>query len=59
MRALADAGVPDGVVNLITGEPPRVSERLIGSDVIAKITLTGSVPVGQTLVRCPPSGCSR
>ncbi len=51
VRALADAGVPDGVVNLITGDPPRVSERLIGSDVIAKITLTGSVPVGQTLVR--------
>jgi len=51
VQALADAGVPDGVVNLITGDPPRVSERLIGSDVIAKITLTGSVPVGQTLVR--------
>ncbi|MFG1816471.1 NAD-dependent succinate-semialdehyde dehydrogenase [Kribbella sp. NPDC049174] len=51
IRALADAGVPDGVVNLITGDPPRVSERLIGSDVIAKITLTGSVPVGQSLVR--------
>ncbi|GAA1576182.1 NAD-dependent succinate-semialdehyde dehydrogenase [Kribbella sancticallisti] len=51
VRALADAGVPAGVVNLITGDPPRVSERLIGSEVIAKITLTGSVPVGQTLVR--------
>jgi succinate-semialdehyde dehydrogenase/glutarate-semialdehyde dehydrogenase len=51
VRALADAGVPDGVVNLITGDPPRVSERLIGSDVIAKVTLTGSIPVGQTLAR--------
>ncbi|TDD23984.1 NAD-dependent succinate-semialdehyde dehydrogenase [Kribbella turkmenica] len=51
VRALADAGVPDGVVNLVTGDPPRVSERLIGSGAIAKVTLTGSVPVGQTLVR--------
>ncbi|MFD1519896.1 aldehyde dehydrogenase family protein, partial [Pseudonocardia yunnanensis] len=51
VAALADAGVPDGVVNLITGEPPRVSARLIESDVIAKISLTGSVPVGRQLVR--------
>jgi succinate-semialdehyde dehydrogenase/glutarate-semialdehyde dehydrogenase len=50
VQALADAGVPPGVVNLITGDPARVSEHLIGSPVIAKITLTGSVPVGQTLV---------
>jgi succinate-semialdehyde dehydrogenase/glutarate-semialdehyde dehydrogenase len=51
VATLADAGVPDGVVNLITGEPPRVSARLIESDVIAKISLTGSVPVGRQLVR--------
>ena len=51
VAALADAGVPDGVVNLVTGEPPRVSSRLIGSAVIAKISLTGSVPVGRELVR--------
>ncbi|GAB2611884.1 NAD-dependent succinate-semialdehyde dehydrogenase [Kribbella endophytica] len=50
VQALDDAGVPPGVVNLITGDPPRVSEHLISSPVIAKITLTGSVPVGQTLV---------
>ncbi|MEV6288423.1 NAD-dependent succinate-semialdehyde dehydrogenase [Kribbella sp. NPDC051770] len=50
VQALDDAGVPPGVVNLITGDPPQVSEHLINSDVIAKITLTGSVPVGQTLV---------
>ncbi|MEV0286789.1 aldehyde dehydrogenase family protein [Kribbella sp. NPDC050820] len=51
VQASTDSGVADGVVNLITGDPPRVSERLIGSDVIAKITLTGSVPIGRTLVR--------
>ncbi|WP_432938436.1 NAD-dependent succinate-semialdehyde dehydrogenase [Kribbella sp. CA-253562] len=50
VQALDDAGVPPGVVNLITGDPPRVSEHLIGSSTIAKITLTGSVPVGRTLV---------
>lgn len=55
VAALADAGVPDGVVNLVTGEPPRVSARLIESRVIAKISLTGSVPVGQQLVRLSAS----
>jgi succinate-semialdehyde dehydrogenase/glutarate-semialdehyde dehydrogenase len=50
VQALDDAGVLPGVVNLITGDPPRVSEHLIGSPTIAKITLTGSVPVGRTLV---------
>jgi succinate-semialdehyde dehydrogenase/glutarate-semialdehyde dehydrogenase len=51
VAALQDAGVPDGVVNLITGDPPRVSAHLIASPAIAKITLTGSVPVGRELVR--------
>jgi succinate-semialdehyde dehydrogenase / glutarate-semialdehyde dehydrogenase len=55
VAALADAGVPDGVVNVVTGEPPRVSARLIESPVIAKISLTGSVPVGQQLVRLSAS----
>lgn len=51
VAALQDAGVPDGVVNLVTGDPPRVSSHLIASPTIAKITLTGSVPVGRELVR--------
>lgn len=51
VAAMRDAGAPDGVVNLITGDPPRISRRLIESPVIAKITLTGSVPVGRELVR--------
>ncbi|WP_186091274.1 NAD-dependent succinate-semialdehyde dehydrogenase [Burkholderia gladioli] len=48
-RAFQDAGVPPGVVNLVFGVPAEVSSFLIGSDVIRKVSFTGSVPVGRAL----------
>ncbi len=51
VAALADAGVPPGVVNVVTGEPAEISTHLVHSEVIRKVTLTGSVPVGRTLAR--------
>lgn len=49
IRAFADAGVPDGVVNLVFGVPSEVSEYLIPHPVIRKISFTGSTPVGKHL----------
>lgn len=49
VRACVDAGVPPGVVNLVFGVPSEVSEYLIRSPIIRKITFTGSVPVGKKL----------
>ncbi len=49
VRACVDAGVPAGVVNLVFGVPAEVSEHLIRSPIIRKITFTGSVPVGKKL----------
>ncbi|MFQ1061711.1 NAD-dependent succinate-semialdehyde dehydrogenase [Bordetella trematum] len=51
VRALADAGLPAGVVNLLYGVPQQISERLIASPVIRKISFTGSVAVGRQLAR--------
>ncbi len=48
-RALADAGVPAGVLNVLYGDPVFLSERLIASPVIRKISFTGSTRVGQLL----------
>jgi succinate-semialdehyde dehydrogenase/glutarate-semialdehyde dehydrogenase len=48
-RAFHDAGVPAGVVNLVFGVPAQISEYLIPSPVIRKISFTGSVPVGKHL----------
>jgi succinate-semialdehyde dehydrogenase/glutarate-semialdehyde dehydrogenase len=44
-------GLPAGVLNVVTGDPPAVSEHLVGSPVIRKVSLTGSVPVGVELVK--------
>lgn len=49
VKCFQDAGVPAGVVNLIYGNPAEISEYLIPSPVIRKISFTGSVPVGKQL----------
>lgn len=47
--AFAQAGLPPGVLNVVFGVPPTVSDHIIASPVIRKITFTGSVPVGKLL----------
>lgn len=48
-QALIDAGMPPGVVNVVYGDAPAISEHLIASEVVRKITLTGSTRVGRLL----------
>ncbi|HRP74711.1 MAG TPA: NAD-dependent succinate-semialdehyde dehydrogenase [Rhodocyclaceae bacterium] len=48
-QALADAGLPAGVLNVLYGDPVELSSRLIASPVIRKISFTGSTRVGQLL----------
>ncbi len=49
VKCFQDAGVPAGVLNLIYGVPKDISEYLVASPVIRKISFTGSVPVGKLL----------
>jgi succinate-semialdehyde dehydrogenase/glutarate-semialdehyde dehydrogenase len=49
VRCFHDAGIPPGVVNLVYGVPAEVSEHLIPSPLVRKISFTGSVPVGKHL----------
>lgn len=49
-------GLPAGVLNVVTGEPPAVARHLIGSPVIRKVSLTGSVPVGVELATLAAAG---
>jgi succinate-semialdehyde dehydrogenase/glutarate-semialdehyde dehydrogenase len=46
-RALADAGLPAGVLNVVFGVPDEISRRVIASPVIRYVAFTGSVPVGK------------
>ena len=48
-RAFQDAGVPDGVINLVYGIPAEISEYLIPHPTIRKVSFTGSTPVGKHL----------
>ncbi|MEZ2350153.1 NAD-dependent succinate-semialdehyde dehydrogenase [Caballeronia sp. RCC_10] len=49
IRAFADAGVPNGVLGLVFGDPPEISKYLISHPVIRKVTFTGSTAVGKQL----------
>ncbi len=46
-----EAGVPAGVVNLLSGDPAGISEQLIKSDIIKKISVTGSTRVGKLILK--------
>jgi succinate-semialdehyde dehydrogenase/glutarate-semialdehyde dehydrogenase len=50
-QACHDAGIPPGVLNVVTGRPAEISAHLIRSPIIRKVSLTGSVPVGKELMR--------
>ncbi|SDR34296.1 succinate-semialdehyde dehydrogenase / glutarate-semialdehyde dehydrogenase [Rhizobiales bacterium GAS113] len=55
-RALDDAGLPKGVLNVVFGVPSEVSTHLIASTVIRKISFTGSTKVGKTLAKLAAEG---
>ncbi|MDR3934531.1 MAG: NAD-dependent succinate-semialdehyde dehydrogenase [Escherichia sp.] len=45
------AGVPDGVLNAVAGNTPEISDAIMASHKVRKISFTGSTAVGKTLVR--------
>lgn len=53
---IVDAGLPKDVGQLVFGVPDQVSRTLIGSDVIRKVSFTGSVPVGKHLLKLAADG---
>ncbi len=48
-RMFHDAGLPPGVLNIVWGVPSEVSDYLIRSPIVRKVSFTGSVPVGKHL----------
>ncbi|MEV7278173.1 aldehyde dehydrogenase family protein [Streptomyces sp. NPDC093111] len=49
VRALEEAGVPAGVVNLVTGSAPAVGEAAVDSPDVDMVSFTGSTAVGQAI----------
>ena len=58
-QALIDAGLPPGAFGILTGEATPISETLIGSPIVRKVSLTGSVPVGKKILELSAKGVKR
>lgn len=50
IECFIDAGFPVGAVNLLTGNPEIIAQDLMADPRVAKISFTGSVPVGKQLI---------
>jgi succinate-semialdehyde dehydrogenase/glutarate-semialdehyde dehydrogenase len=48
-KALDDAGLPPGVLNLVFGTPAKISDYLIKDDRVRLVAFTGSTAVGKHL----------
>jgi len=44
------AGIPEGVINIVTGEAKLIGEIFTGSKLIRKISFTGSTEIGKLLM---------
>lgn len=46
-----EAGIPDGVVNLVVGPAKEIAKTLTDSPIVRKLTFTGSTPIGKLLMK--------
>ncbi len=52
LAELADrAGIPSGVINVITGDPVKIGGELTSNPTVRKLSFTGSTEVGKLLMR--------
>jgi succinate-semialdehyde dehydrogenase/glutarate-semialdehyde dehydrogenase len=58
-RAFADAGIPPGVFNLITGDSKAIARVFLDDNRVKKISFTGSVEVGKQLMTGAASSVKR
>lgn len=50
-RLAQAAGIPDGVLNIVTGDPIAIGQTMTSSPHVRKLSFTGSTPVGKLLYR--------
>ena len=44
------AGIPAGVINVVSGRTPEIGAELTSNPIVRKLTFTGSTPVGKKLM---------
>jgi succinate-semialdehyde dehydrogenase/glutarate-semialdehyde dehydrogenase len=45
-----EVGIPEGVVNIVTGDSRAIGDQLLADDRVRKLSFTGSTEVGRTLM---------
>lgn len=58
-RALDDAGLPKGVLNVVFGVPGEIAAHLIAAPDIRKVSFTGSTAVGKLIGKLAAEGVKR
>jgi succinate-semialdehyde dehydrogenase/glutarate-semialdehyde dehydrogenase len=58
-RLALEAGVPDGVVNIVTTPGVRFAETIFADPRVRKVTFTGSTEVGQQLIQRSAANVTR
>ena len=59
MKLVERAGIPPGVVNVVTGFGPEVGMPLVEHPLVAKVTFTGSDATGQRVYEAAARGLKR
>ncbi|MFF0463560.1 gamma-aminobutyraldehyde dehydrogenase [Streptomyces mexicanus] len=58
-RAATDAGIPDGVINIVTGTGREAGEHLVGHPDVAMTSFTGSTAVGRRVAEIATASVKR
>jgi len=45
------AGIPPGVINVVTGQPGEIGDEIMSNETVRKISFTGSTRIGSLLMR--------
>jgi succinate-semialdehyde dehydrogenase/glutarate-semialdehyde dehydrogenase len=53
------AGIPAGVINIVTGMPMEIGKELMANETVRKISFTGSTRVGALLMKGAADGIKR
>src|SRR5207247_3402319 len=58
-RLCLEAGIPEGVVNVVTGGGADVGEALVASPLVDKVAFTGSTEVGRRIMELASANIKR
>ena len=51
VRRFCEAGVPDGVLNMLTGSGSEIGDMIVSDSRVGLVTMTGSTSTGQRIMR--------